>query len=399
MNTHSSLQHGADSGSIEHIRLDAALERFHPQVECEMRHVLERADGNAALHPFYGQMAYHLGWVDEQLQPARLSPGKLLRPALLLWACALASAATGADEVEREQRHQQALPVAAAVEFVHNFSLIHDDIEDRDEWRRHRRTVWAVWGEAQGINTGDAMVFLARLALWEVVRRGVTSDLAVQLARILDRTCLVLCEGQYLDLSFEASATVTPEMYLDMITRKTAALMRAATEMGARVGAPEVEETIAALAEFGEELGIAFQLRDDLLGIWARSAQVGKTAAGDLRRKKMSFPVIHALAHAAPHVRERMHTIYAQPGPATDEQILILLDMLNATASYEWCHKVLARHCAKARTALARVCAHSSSTATAEPTTALEAVLDFVAGSAYFVVPSPHGSRDEVVSL
>ena len=136
MNTHSSLQHGADSGSIEHIRLDAALERFQPQVECEMRRVLERADGNAALHPFYGQMAYHLGWVDEQLQPAQLPPGKLLRPALLLWACALASAATSADEVEREQCHQQALPVAAAVEFVHNFSLIHDDIEDRDEWRR-----------------------------------------------------------------------------------------------------------------------------------------------------------------------------------------------------------------------------------------------------------------------
>ena len=138
-----------------------------------MRRVLERADGNAALHPFYGQMAYHLGWVDEQLQPAQLPPGKLLRPALLLWACALASAATSADEVEREQCHQQALPVAAAVEFVHNFSLIHDDIEDRDEWRRHRRTVWAVWGEAQGINTGDAMVFLARLALWEGVKRGV----------------------------------------------------------------------------------------------------------------------------------------------------------------------------------------------------------------------------------
>ena len=242
--------------------------------------------------------------------------------------------------------------------------------------------MWAVWGEAQGINTGDAMVFLARLALWEVVRRGVASDLAVQLAKILDRTSLFLCEGQYLDLSFEASATVTPEMYLDMITRKTAALMRAATEMGARVGAPEVEETIAALAEFGEELGIAFQLRDDLLGIWARSAQVGKTVAGDLRRKKMSFPVIYALSHATPHVRERMHAIYAEPGLATDEQILILLDMLNATASYEWCRKVLTRHCAKARTALARISTHSSSTATAEPTTALEAVLDFVAGSA-----------------
>src|SRR5260221_11205563 len=133
MNTHSSLQHRADSGSIEHIRLDAALERFHPQVECEMRRVLERADGNAALHPIYGQMAYHVGWMDEQLHPAPLSPGKLLRPALLLWACALASAATSADEVAREQRHQQALPVAAAGEFGHNFSLVIDDFEDRGE--------------------------------------------------------------------------------------------------------------------------------------------------------------------------------------------------------------------------------------------------------------------------
>ena len=383
MDQHCSLQWTADRISPEHIRLDAVLDRFRPLIACEMRRVLERADCNAALHGFYGQMAYHLGWVDEQLQPALLPAGKLLRPTLVLWACALASATAGIDEKGREQHQKQALPVAAAVEFVHNFSLIHDDIEDHDELRRHRRTVWAVWGEPQAINAGDAMLFLARLAFWDIVRYGVTSDLAVQLAKILDRTSLVLCEGQYLDMSFETRATVTPERYLDMIMRKTAALMRAATEMGACVGAPGVEETIAALAEFGEELGIAFQLRDDLLGIWANGAQVGKTAAGDLRRKKMSLPIIHALTHAKPPIRERIHAVYSEPGPATDEHILILLDMLNATASYDWCRKVLTRHCAQARRALVRVRGHSSSAATAEPRAALEAMLDFVADDAY----------------
>lgn len=358
----------------EYMEIEAALLRFQPQVEREMRRILASVHSEPILHGFYGQIAYHFGWVDEHLQPAQLSAGKLLRSALLMWGCV----AAGATEYAWEQRQKQALPLAAAIEFIHNFTLIHDDIEDRDEMRRHRRTVWSIWGEAQGINTGDGMSFLGRLALWEALKQGVPCDLVAQLAMLLERTCLTICEGQYLDMSFEGRIEVTPEMYLDMITRKTAALIRAAVEMGARLGSPDAEETIGALSAFGEELGIAFQLRDDLLGIWSDSAQVGKTPAGDLRRKKMSLPIIHALTYATPTVRERIATIYQQPGPATDEQIQSLLALLNASASREWCRSMQASYCGRARAHFEQVRSLSTSTVSTEWQLALDAILDFV---------------------
>jgi geranylgeranyl diphosphate synthase, type I len=374
MDNQSFTHYTAEQVPAKRMSANAVLQCFQSDVECEMRRILASVQSDPALEGLYGQMAYHLGWVDEQFQPARLSSGKLLRSALLLWACA----ATWANEAAGERCLQQALPIAAAVEFIHNFSLIHDDIEDRDELRRHRRTVWSVWGEAQGINTGDAMSFLGRLALWDVVKQGVSFDLATRLAMMLDRACLTLCEGQYLDMSFEASIKVTPDMYLDMIKRKTATLMRTATEMGARVGSPQAEATIDALASFGEDLGMAFQLRDDLQGIWSGSTQIGKAAAGDLRRKKMSLPIIHALTNVSPHVREHITTIYQQPGSATEQQIQTLLEILDATTSREWCCSIQARYCSRAYAHLMQVRNLRSSTSEEKPLLALEAILELV---------------------
>ncbi len=317
-----------------------------------MRRALGSMSSEPHLNMFYGQMAYHLGWVDEQFAPATLPPGKFLRPALVLWGCELASA--GLKAKARATRRDQALPAAAAVELLHNFSLIHDDIEDRDELRRHRPTLWSIWGEAQGINTGDGMFCVMRLALWGALDRGLRADLMVQLARILDRTALTLCEGQFLDMSFETRTAVTTDQYLDMIRRKTAALMRASAEVGALIGDPEHPELAAALAEFGEALGMAFQLRDDVLGIWAESAALGKTASGDLRRKKMSLPAIRALTAASPADQDRFASIYSQAGPATEAEIGEMLAILERSGSRDWCLERLAEHCASARTALAR---------------------------------------------
>src|SRR5579875_636598 len=151
----------------EQAQLQRAVSRFKPEIEAELRRVLAEADAEPALRGFYGQMAYHLGWVDAELRPSPVVSGKLLRPALVLWSCALAAQSAGVDDATQQARHHQALPAAAAVELVHNFSLIHDDIEDRDRLRHGRPALWTIWGEAHAINTGDGMFSLARLALWE----------------------------------------------------------------------------------------------------------------------------------------------------------------------------------------------------------------------------------------
>ena len=152
------------------------------------------------LQPFYGQIQYHLGWVDNEFTPITNNPGKLLRPTLLLLAYEAAGAwglATANTDYLR-----RALPAAAAIELTHNFTLIHDDIEDGDSERRHRSTLWKLWGIPQAINTGDGLFALARLTLWDVLDVGVAGNIAARLGAVLDRACLVLSEGQYLDISF-----------------------------------------------------------------------------------------------------------------------------------------------------------------------------------------------------
>ncbi len=360
----------------EQAQLQRVLGRFQDDILSELRRVLAGADADPLTRPFYGQMAYHLGWVDAQFQPlAQPATGKLLRPALVLWSCQLAARAAGADAVTQRQRHHQALPAAAAVELVHNFSLIHDDIEDGDRLRHGRPALWCVWGEPQAINTGDGMFALARLALWESVARGLSAKKAITLASLLDATCLRLCEGQYRDMAAEASDDVTPDLYLDMIARKTAALMRAATTIGGTIGAPASKAIPAALAQFGQALGLAFQMRDDLLGIWAAHSELGKSPAGDLRRKKVTLPVIHALAHAPAADRARLRAIYRASEAPSDADIAYLLDVLEQT-SHAWCRAQLAAQCAAAQTALTHACGPASGSDAAE---ALRALVAYIA--------------------
>jgi geranylgeranyl diphosphate synthase, type I len=362
--------------------LSTPLERFRPIIEAELRSIIAYSEKSAELYPFYGQMAYHIGLVDEQFQPVSPNMGKLLRPILMLWSVNLASAANGTDDAGQELLYQRALPIAISIELIHNFSLIHDDIEDHDELRRHRPTLWAIWGEAHGINTGDGMYSLAHVNLWEAVARGLDAAIAVRIARTIDLTTLILCEGQYLDMSFEAREQVTPEMYIGMISRKTAALMRCACEVGGMVGAPKNDATVSALAEFGQELGLAFQLRDDILGIWEASS-LGKTDAGDLRRKKMSLPVIHAIAHADERDAANLRAIYAESGPASEEQIASILQIMENTGSRPWCRQSLASRCDIARAALDRAAGDSGHAInTAPAVAALGALLDYIAQAA-----------------
>ena len=368
--------------------VEAALQRYRgPIIEALhealalARNATPPSSANAALvDELYGQIEYHLGWRAEDFTSVQSHPGKLLRPALTLLSCEVAAISAGAPEQSVRQVARRALPGAAAVELVHNFSLIHDDIEDGDEQRRHRPTMWKLWGAPQAINSGDALFSLARLPLWTLVERGVTPALVVRLADRLDRTCLELCEGQHLDMTFEGRRSVSVAMYLDMITRKTAALMRYAAELGGRIGAPDDEAIGAQLGEFGGALGLAFQLRDDLLGVWA-AEDLGKTAAGDVRRKKMSLPVIHALEHASAADARALNAIYAAPGPASDEQIARTLTIFAHTGAQQRVRAAIREQCDVARAALVSACPNASAQQS-DAYAMLTALLAFVGSAA-----------------
>jgi geranylgeranyl diphosphate synthase type I len=250
----------------------------------------------------YAMVRYHLG-LDGSGAPA----GKRMRPLLGL----LAYASIAGD-------YARALPGAAAVELGHNFSLVHDDIEDGDRERRHRPTVWALHGIPQAINVGDTLFTLSRIALHRLTDLGFPDAKVLRLVRLYDETCLRLCEGQYIDIwTSEHDDVMSVELYFDMIGRKTAALIAAAIEAGALL-ATDDDTVIARYRAFGWALGLAFQLNDDLLGIWGAEQETGKEPS-DLARHKKTLPVIYAFEHAGPDDRDRLAALYAAEAPSPAE--------------------------------------------------------------------------------
>ncbi len=346
------------------------LQRYQTEILASLQSTIKQALASSALHevsnlvPFYGQMQYHLGWVDTNFSPVSSNPGKLLRPTLLL----LAFEATGehnhdAESAQHDSSHlSRALPAAASIELTHNFTLIHDDIEDGDNERRHRSTLWNVWGIPQAINTGDGLFALARYALWDVVDEGVDPSIAVQLGAVLDKACLVLAEGQYLDISFENRDDISVAMYVDMIGRKTATLMGCAAEIGAMLGTREAE-TIFRLRSFGFSIGLAFQVRDDLLGVWASTEELGKTPAGDIYRRKKSLPALHALEHAEATDQQFLRQVYSQKTPISSTQVEEVLAIFERTHTKEYCCSFLIEQCRIAHEALANVPRNSNAIA------------------------------------
>lgn len=325
-------------------------EAIQETLHTSFRKVQESSTGGETndLGPLYGQIQYHLGQVDAHFTPTQSNPGKLLRPTLLLLAYEVAGAW---GQTESNVYLRRALPAAAALELTHNFTLIHDDIEDGDAERRHRATLWKLWGIPQAINTGDGLFALSRLVLWDVLAEGVESGIAVRLGALLDRTCLIIAEGQYLDISFEGRQDISVAMYLDMIGRKTAALMACAAEMGALLGTRD-EETIGRLRDFGDAMGVAFQVRDDLLGVWATTTELGKTPAGDVYRRKKSLPILHALEHADEQDRQFLRSVYRQETPISDKQVKKVLAILEHTGTQSYCRAFLAEQCRLAYEAL-----------------------------------------------
>jgi len=273
-------------------------------------------DHDESTRGLYEMVRYHLGLDGSG------SAGKRMRPLLGLLAYA---SITGA--------YEPALPGAAAVELGHNFSLIHDDIEDADLERRHRPTLWALHGIPQAINTGDAVFVLSRIALHRLTELGFSDHKVLRLMRLYDETCLALCEGQYIDIWTSGhDDPMTVELYFDMIGRKTAALISAAIEAGALL-ATDDEAVIARYRAFGWALGLAFQLNDDLLGIWGEEAATGK-AASDIAKHKKTLPILYAFEQAGPADRTRLGEVYRNPAPTAAEiaDVIAILERTGARA-------------------------------------------------------------------
>lgn len=294
---------------------DIDISRMLADTEAEILRVVR--DRDASTVGVYEMIRYHLG-LDGSAGPR----GKRMRPLLGL----LAYASIAGD-------HAAALPGAAAVELGHNFSLVHDDIEDGDVERRHRPTLWAMHGVAQAINTGDLIFSLSRVALHRLSDLGFSDARVLRLMRLYDTTCVLLCEGQYIDIATSASdEPMTVELYFDMIGRKTAALISASIEAGALL-ATEDEEVISHYRRFGWSLGLAFQLNDDLLGIWGEEQKTGKVPTDVVRHKK-TLPVLYAFEHATPADRERLTALYAKAEPSDAEvaEVVAILEHAGARA-------------------------------------------------------------------
>jgi geranylgeranyl diphosphate synthase type I len=221
-----------------------------------------------------------MGWIGAGAGPE--ATGKRIRPLLVL----LCACACGAD-------CQSALPAAAAVELVHNFSLVHDDIQDNSPKRRGRDTTWMKWGVPMAINVGDALFVLSNQAIIDL-RKDYPAEVVVRAAEILHNTCLELTIGQFLDMSYEERNDLSVEDYWPMIAGKTAALLAACCQIGALLGgASEDQQEI--YRSYGHYLGLAFQVQDDILGIWGDENITGKSAASDLVEGKNSLPILIGL--------------------------------------------------------------------------------------------------------
>ncbi|MGC5036603.1 family 2 encapsulin nanocompartment cargo protein polyprenyl transferase [Streptomyces sp. DT190] len=309
------------------------LERARAEVDPVLRAALDSLPG-----PLRRIARYHFGWEQADGTPAEGGSGKAIRPALVL----AAAAALGGPEARA-----RAVRAAAAVELVHNFTLLHDDVMDRDATRRHRPTVWAVFGDAAAILAGDALQALALRLLAEDPHPA-SSAAAARLA-----DCVVeLCAGQHADTALErrAPAEVTLDEVLAMAEAKTGALLGSACALGALYAGVE-EAEVAALDAFGREAGLAFQLIDDIIGIWGDQSRTGKPVGADLAARKKSLPVVAAFVSGTPEAAE-LADLYARPGDTEDLEHIALT--VERAGGRDWAQDQAADRMVQAMQQLAR---------------------------------------------
>jgi geranylgeranyl diphosphate synthase type I len=292
------------------------MDTMLPAIETELQRQVSRLD-EPHTKSFHEMLTYHMGWTGEGAGPE--ATGKRIRPLMVL----LTTAACGAEWLH-------AISAAAAVELVHNFSLVHDDIQDNSEKRRGRTTTWKIWGMPLAINVGDALFVMSNQAMMDLSDRY-PAEIIVKAAAVLHDTCLDLTRGQFLDISYEERNDLGVEDYWPMIAGKTAALLSACCHIGSILGNVD-ESKQDAYRSFGHAVGLAFQVQDDILGIWGNETITGKSAAGDLLEGKKSLPVLHGLSQGGKFAER-----WAQ-GPIHPDEVEELANLLANEGSYEFTH-------------------------------------------------------------
>lgn len=298
------------SGGSRTIRtpLPQMIDRYGESIQSALR--AELAPDRVGSGSFvYDILRYYMGWADETGAPHvgrdGAGAGKAVRPTLCLFGCE----AVGGEVA-------QAIPAAVALELIHNFSLIHDDIQDKDETRRGRKTVWAVWGLPKALVAGNVLRVVADCALHNLPKPMGGSGRAIAAVSLLTEAYLEMIDGQYLDISFEGRLDIGMDDYRRMISRKTGALLRCSLNMGAALGVDGQRRgdasTVAAFRECGRALGYVFQIRDDALGVWGEESVTGKPVGSDIRRKKNSYPVVYAMENADALDGRLLSEIYAK---------------------------------------------------------------------------------------
>ena len=291
------------------------LNVYYDKVENYLETTFADQDG-----PLYNMMRHHLAiGLDTKYQ------GKKLRPILTLLC----------TEVIGTNWHN-ALAGAAAIEILHNFSLIHDDIQDESPTRRGIPTLWHKHGVAQSINAGDGMHAFSRLVLLRLEDAGYSAEMILACGQLMDETCLVLCEGQYADIDFQEKSVVPIDNYLDMIEKKTAKHFGTTLEIGALLGGAKTD-IAKRYRNIGKNLGIAFQIRDDALDLWGGEV-TGKQHAIDIQNKKKTLPIVYGLSQENPNGM-RLRSYYEQPNLSQEDisQVIIVLEELGAL---EYCNEI-----------------------------------------------------------
>ena len=265
---------------------------------------------------------YQFGWdlAPDDVEAFQKISGKKIRPLLM---ALVARAISGG--------YQHVLPAGTALEFLHNFTLIHDDVMDKSLERRHRPAVWTRWGSAQAINAGDGLFALANQVMARLAEKGIAAKKIVQAMALLAESARLTAEGQILDMDFETREIVHTDEYITMIEHKSAVLIEFAARTGALLSTDD-QSLIDTYGRFARSLGIAFQVRDDYLGIWGDETKTGKSATSDLREKKKSYPVLVAFEQASDTDRATLQAIYAQESltEADIDTVLGILDRVDA---------------------------------------------------------------------
>lgn len=304
-------------------------------------HLKTYLHGRPEVAPLFWEMVdYHFGW--QRTNASGDAPnigGKRIRPLLLLL---VARAVSG--------RTDHAMPAGIALEIIHNFTLIHDDVMDESVERRHRKTLWVKWGTSQAINAGDGLYSLGMSAALGLRDAGVSADKALTAMQLILDACLATVEGQMLDVGFEQRTDVTPDEYITMIGGKSGALIETSARVGALLSTDDTA-TIDAYATFGLNLGLAFQIWDDYLGVWGDAARTGKSATSDIEGRKKSYPVLLAFQSAAPDVQAELHRIYAQSSLSTAD-VRFVLSALDSVNAQQKTHDLIEVYFQRALTAL-----------------------------------------------